>query len=73
LTTLPESRNSIVDELMTIDDIAALYRCSRRHARDVIVKLIGFPELAPGSTRIKHLWLRDEVRDFLYRRTPTKA
>ena len=29
----------MTDELLTLDDIAAMYRCSRRHARDVITKL----------------------------------
>lgn len=57
------------DELLTIDDIAGLYRCSRRNARDVIVKLIGFPIPAPGSTQRKPLWLRTEVRAFLHRKT----
>jgi len=55
-------------ELMDLGDIAALYRCSRRHARDVIVKLIGFPEIAPGSTPRNPLWLRIEVKAFLHRK-----
>jgi hypothetical protein len=58
----------VTDELMTLDDISALYRCSRRHARDVIVKLLGFPGQAPGATRCKPLWLRSEVRAFLHRK-----
>lgn len=36
----------MTDELLTLDDIASMYRCGRRHARDVITKLIGFPVLA---------------------------
>ena len=59
------------DELLTITDLAALYRCSYRHARDVITKSIGFPDLAPGSTPRNPLWLRDDVRDFL-RKKPKK-
>lgn len=57
------------DELLTLDDLAAMYRCSRRHARDVITKLVGFPKVAPGSTTRNPLWLRVEVRAFLHRKT----
>lgn len=57
------------DELLTLSDIAELYRCSRRHARDVITKLIGFPFVAPGATPRNPLWLRTEVRAFLHRKT----
>lgn len=56
------------DELLTLSDIAELYRCSRRHARDVVVKRVGFPEVAPGSTQRNPLWLRAEVRAFLHRK-----
>lgn len=56
------------DDLLTLSDIAELYRCSRRHARDVITKLIGFPEIAPGSTPRNPLWLRVEIRAFLQRK-----
>jgi hypothetical protein len=56
------------DELLNLGDIASLYRCSRRHARDVITKLVGFPELAPGSTPRNPLWLRTEVRAYLHRK-----
>lgn len=59
----------MTDELMTLDDIAGLYRCSRRHARDVIVKLVGFPAQAPGATPRNPLWLRAEVRAFLHRKS----
>jgi hypothetical protein len=59
------------DELLTLKDIAELYRCSYRHARDVITKLVGFPELAPGSTGRHPLWLRIEVQAYL-RRKATK-
>lgn len=56
------------DDLLTLSDIAELYRCSRRHARDVITKLVGFPEIAPGSTPRNPLWLRVEIRAFLQRK-----
>ncbi len=57
------------EELLTLEEIAELYRCSRRHARDVIVKLVGFPEIAPGSTTRNPLWLRSEVKAFLHRKS----
>ena len=53
-------------ELMDLGDVAALYRCTRRHARDVIAKQVGFPGIAPGATERKPLWLTVEVRAFLY-------
>jgi hypothetical protein len=59
----------VTDELMTLDDISALYRCSRRHARDMIVKMLGFPDQAPGATPRNPLWLRSEVRAFLHRKS----
>ena len=37
-------------DLLTLDDIAAMHHCSIRHARDVLVKLPGFPAEAPTST-----------------------
>lgn len=55
-------------ELLDLDDIATLYRCSRRHARDVLTKLVGFPQVAPGSTQRNPLWLRTEVRAFMHRK-----
>ena len=58
----------MTDELLDLGDIATLYRCTRRHARDVLTKLIGFPEVAPGSTTRKPLWLRVEVRAFMHRK-----
>ena len=60
------------NELLDLGDISALYRCSRRHARDVITKLVGFPEIAPGSTPRNPLWLRIEVKAYLHRK-PAKT
>lgn len=57
------------DELLTVEDIAKLYRCSYRHARDVIVKSVHFPGIAPGSTSRHPLWLAIEVRAFLHRKS----
>jgi len=57
-----------MNDLMTIDDVAGMWKCSRRHARDVLTKLPGFPEPAPGSTLKRPVWLRSEVRAFANRR-----
>lgn len=54
-------------DLMTLDDIAQMNHCSVRHARDVLVKLPGFPGEAPTSTPRNRLWLRAEVRAFIHR------
>lgn len=55
-------------ELMTLEEIAAMHRCSERHARDVIVKMPGFPPESPTSTPRKRLWVRGEVRAFVTRK-----
>jgi hypothetical protein len=57
-----------MEPLMTIEDIAAMWRCSTRHARDSLVKTPGFPPPAPGSGPKHRVWLRKEVRDFAHRR-----
>jgi hypothetical protein len=57
-----------MNDLMTLADIAEMHHCSARHARDVIVKLPGFPCEAPTSTPRNRLWLRSEVRSFVCRR-----
>jgi len=56
------------EELLTLDDIAALYKVSRWQARDNIVKAPGFPAYAPGTTWKKPRWLASEVRAFLRRK-----
>lgn len=58
-------------DLIDINDIAEMHRCSVRHARDVLVKLPGFPPEAPTSTPRNRLWLRAEVKAFIHRK-PTK-
>ena len=55
----------MTDELLTIQDIANLYRCDYRTARDVKVKLVGFPKPVPGSSPRIPLWLREDVRRFI--------
>lgn len=58
-------------DLMTVADIAEMHHCSLRHARDVIVRLPGFPDEAPTSTPRRRLWLRSEVRAFIHRQPAT--
>lgn len=53
------------DELLTLDDIAAMYKVSRWRARDHIVKDPAFPPPAPGTTWRKPRWLASDVRRFL--------
>ena len=57
------------DELLTLTDLAELYRCSYRHARDVITKLIGFPSLAPGSTLFSKLCRELLIEDLTFHDT----
>jgi hypothetical protein len=57
-----------MNELLTLDDIAQMHHCTHRHARDVLVKLDGFPAEAPTSTPRNRLWLRSEVKAFIHRR-----
>ena len=57
-----------MDDLMTLDDIAKMHRCSQRHARDIIVKLPGFPAEAPTSTPRNRLWIKTEVRAYVGRK-----
>lgn len=60
--------SDMTNELLTLDDIAQMHRCSVRHARDVLVRLPGFPTEAPTSTPRNRLWLRSEVRAFIHRK-----
>lgn len=57
-----------MNDLMTLSEIAEMHRCSLRHARDVLVKLPGFPAEAPTSTPRNRLWLRVEILAFIHRR-----
>ncbi len=52
-------------ELVSVDDIAAMWKCERDYARDVLVKLEGFPAPAPGSTRKFQRWRKTEVLEFI--------
>jgi hypothetical protein len=57
-----------MNDLLTLAEIAEMNRCSVRHARDVLVKLPGFPDEAPTSTPRNRLWLTKEVRAFIHRK-----
>lgn len=61
------------DEILTIDDIASLYKVSRERARDTIVKQPGFPEFAPGSTWRLPRWVASEVRAYIRRQSPQNS
>jgi hypothetical protein len=52
-------------EMMDLDDIARLWKVKRDYARDVLVKMEGFPPPAPGSTRKFQRWLRRDVVAFV--------
>jgi hypothetical protein len=54
-----------MNDLMTLEDIAALWKVNREHARRYIVKLPEFPDQAPGSTRKNQRWRADQVLEFL--------
>jgi hypothetical protein len=54
-----------VDHLMTIEDIAAMWKVTREHARRYLVRLPEFPDPAPGSTRKNQRWKTEDVRAFL--------
>jgi hypothetical protein len=51
-------------EMMSVDDIASLWKVPREYARDVLTKQEGFPSPAPGSTRKFQRWLRSQVEAF---------
>jgi hypothetical protein len=51
-------------EMMSIEDIAAMWKVPKLYARDVLVKQEGFPSPAPGSTRKFQRWLRSQVEAF---------
>lgn len=62
-----------MNDLMTLDDIAELWRVKREHARRHLVKLPEFPEPAPGSTRKNQRWKAEDVRSFLIGNQQTPA
>jgi hypothetical protein len=57
-----------MNDLLTLENIAEMNHCSIRHARDVLVRLQGFPAEAPTSTPRNRLWVASEVRAFIHRK-----
>ena len=57
------------DEILTLEDIASMYKVGRERARDTIVKQPGFPPIAPGSTWRLPRWVGVEVRAYIRRET----
>lgn len=57
-----------MSDLMNLDDIAEMYKCSRNYARDTLVRQPGFPDPAHGSTAKHRVWVRREVRAFAMKR-----
>jgi hypothetical protein len=55
----------MTDQFLTLDDIAALYRVTRRYARDFITKNPRFPRPIPSSTRKTPLWLRETIEAYV--------
>lgn len=60
------------DEVLTIEEIAALYKTTRSKAQRYIVKRPGFPPIAPGSTWRDPRWVHSEVIRYI-RRQPSQA
>lgn len=52
-------------EMMSLEDIAKMWKCDREYARDTLVKLEGFPSMAPGSTRKFQRWRKADVLRFV--------
>lgn len=56
------------DEILTLDDIAELYKVKRQQARDFIVKQPGFPAMVPGSSHRLPRWLKSDVMSYIRRK-----
>lgn len=52
-------------EMMSVEDIAAMWKVPRAYARDVLVKQEGFPAPAPGSTRKFQRWRKSDILAFI--------
>lgn len=53
------------NELMDWDDIARLYRTTRRKVRDTIVKVPDFPKPVKGSSVRDPLYPAEKVRAYM--------
>lgn len=54
-----------MNDLLTLSDIAELWKVSRGYAQRYLVKLPEFPEPAPGSTRKNKRWRSSDVSQFI--------
>jgi hypothetical protein len=54
-----------MNDLLTLADIAKMFRCTETRAKEEIVRIPGFPEPVHFSTPRNKRWLRKEVRAFL--------
>ena len=61
----------MIQPLLTLEDIARLHSCTVRQARDIIVKLPGFPAEAPTSTARLRRWVAAEVHAHITRQKQT--
>ena len=52
-------------DLLTLADIASLWKVDRGYARRTLTKLPEFPEPAPGSTRKCPRWRASDVEAFI--------
>jgi hypothetical protein len=57
-----------MSDVITLEEIAQMHRCSLRHARERLVRIDGFPARIPGRHRQFPLWPRQEVLAFVTRR-----
>ena len=55
----------MTNDLLTLENIAEIYRVTYRTARDVVTKRRGFPKPVPGSTKKKPLWLRETIEAYV--------
>lgn len=59
-----------MNDLMTIEDVAARWKVPRQHAQRYLVKRPGFPPPVPGSTRKRPRWRQQDIEAYL--ETPTE-
>lgn len=59
----------MTNELITLDDIASMYRTSRRWARDVLVKRVDFPRPAVAVSQKVRRWKRHDVENWINTRS----
>ena len=59
-------------KLLSLDEVASMYRVTRRYARDSLVKTPGFPAPVPGSTRKNPLWLEEQLKQYMLDKSRTE-